>query len=270
MKDVELYERFGVIRVRFQEKYGLRCSLLKTEAAYRNVTLSFWGKTVVQKCSELLAGECGEGPYLTAKQLRGWITDALCDCGITEAYMQATRKLMDEEPDYESDGLRSRDIVAYILRKDCCSRWLNICGLQSADVDYLLGHITALSNIHKANYKSLSYHRALAEKLENYIYDPALSAHPYFAPIRLAAGEKRDIPPSGAVSIGRGDSGRGELKIHFTAREVGAIVELRVPKGCVPKVELRTLPHREQTDQTIIGRQLDSAIPREGGANDGS
>ena len=267
--DIDSYDKFGVVRVRIQEKDGEKCPLLKSDSAYRNVTLSYWGKTLIHKCTELLKGRNEEDPYLIAKQLRNWITRALFECGITEEFMQAARKLMDEEPDMESNGLRSKDIIAYILRKDCCSRWLNICALQSKDVDYLLGHKMSLSYAHKANYKTIAYHQLIASSLENYIYDNTLSAHPFFEPIIISTGEKKEVPPAGAVSIERRDDGKGITEIYYSAREVGAMVELRVPKGCVPKVKTQVLPRRAQQNLPVIGRQVGSVLPKEGGLDNG-
>ncbi len=263
-EDIDFYSNFAVIRIRFQEEDRKRCEILKSGASYRNVTISYWGKILAQQCVELMEEKNDQETYLTARQLRTWIVNALYECGITDEYMQAARKLMDEEPDYDGNGKRSSDIVAYILRKDCCSRWINICGLQSMDVDYLLGHAIPGPKNKKPNFKSVSRHQKIAEYLENYIFDPAISAHPYFKPVQIGSGEKRDLPPSGAVSIACLD-GNGKLTIDYSAREVGAIVEIRVPKGCVPNVEVHTLPRRAQQDRPIIGRQVGSYIPIVGG-----
>ena len=257
--DFRFFESFAIVQVRYQEKDGERCRLLKTDAAYRNVTMSMWGKTMVEKCHERIAEDDGDETCISADELRKWIKNALQECGLEEAFLQAARKLMDEEPDWEN-GKMSRDLVAYILRKDRTSRWLNICGLKSVDVDYLLGHELNLPKAKMPNFKTPEHHEDIAALLENYIYNPEISAHPYFSPVQMIPGDDKTVQPATAVSIVYRGATRGNLRLSFSAREVGQVVEVRVPKNCTPKFTTVPMPRREQRDQPVIGAQADLFI----------
>lgn len=254
-KDILLYDRFGVVNVRFQEKNGERSEYLKTDAAYRNVTLSFWGKSMIERCNALIEETEAEKPVLTARKLRIWIQDALTACGLDEKYYQAARKLMDEEPDFRPDGTKETDIIAYILRKDRTSRWLNVCGLFCVDVDYLLGHKLELPGSQLPNFKTIEHHREIAALSENYVYSPQITAHPFFSPILLGKGAQAELGPAVGDSFRYSGPDKGKLKLVFHAREIGSIIEVRVPKGQVPKVQLHTLPRRDLRDQPILGAQ---------------
>ena len=245
----------GVVRVRAQEKDGERNPHLKTGSAYRNVTLTFWGLNIVNRCNALIDEGDETAPVITAKRLRTWIKKALLDCGLEDEFLQAARKLMDEEPDYLPDGTKDTDIIAYILRKDRATRWLNECGLNCVDVDYLLGHKIDLPRSQMPNFKTPAHHLEIAPYLENYVYDPKITAHPFFSPVILQSGEKRDLGPAVGYTFRCAGPGKGKMHLQFNTREVGAVIEVRVPKGIVPKANIHTLPRRDLRDQPIIGDQ---------------
>lgn len=245
---------FGVACVRSQEKDGKIVDILKTDAAYRNTILSFWGITVIQECIEML-GDVEKTPVLSARELRTWIRQALIECGLGDAFFQAARKLIDEEPEYRSDGTRDTDIIAYILRKDRTSRWLNICGMPCMIVDYMLGHEIKKPVAQKPNLKTITSAQKYAALNENYVYNPRISAHPYFRETVMRDGDDKMLEPALAATFRYGGSGNGQVKIDVETREGGDVVVVRVPKGIKPVVQKNVLPRTTPRDQPIIGSQ---------------
>ena len=252
------YVEYGVLYIRGQEKDGCVLPYPKTRAGYRNVTLSFWGITMVQRCNQLIRDyDDADRAPLRSAELSAWVRAALIACGVDSAMFDAWERLTIAEPDYNDDMHRCTDSRAYILRRDRSVRWLSICGISQADVDYYLGHATGRTSAEASNFKMPEHHRRNAQLLENYVYNPAISRHPYLHPIVLGASLPSVSygPACGYAYRVEGDNPQ-TLTISGVTCEVGTAITLRVPKGIVPRMQQISLPRSAAANPgPAIGKQ---------------
>ena len=129
------------------------------------------------------------------------------------------------EPDYDTKGNATKDIAAYIIRRDRAARWKNICGFTPPDIDAFLGH--KISAYVPSTRKSLDTYKIsttlerLAELNENYVYNPEMSGHPLYAPIRLSKVKRVSLHPHCAQVIINDTDEEIELDICLQAEEPG-------------------------------------------------
>ncbi len=221
--DIELVGEIAVVNVCYQEKNGLRSEILKTLNGYRKIPLSYWGLTMLRRCNDSMSEQPlqeNERAPLRKNELSAWVRELLFECGLTEAHFEAIQAEELENPDCDANGNPVYDICAYILRRDRCSRWRNICGLTQLEIDYYLGHKIAKKSDRASVQQTKERIETTAKKLERYIYDSSISRHPYYSPILLAENEKYDIwVPYTAIKLG----GNRELRADITAEITACI-----------------------------------------------
>ena len=255
---VQVFGDFAVLFIRSQLIDGEIRPYSKSRAGYRDVTLSFWGKTMVCRCNQLIGDYDAPKPEIKrTAELSAWIKKALKECGLEKAFEEAAERLLIEEPDFNDDGTRCYDIHAYILRRDRSVRWLNICGISPADVDYYLGHANDLSTAEVSNFKTPEYHRHNALLLENYVYDPAITRQSFLCPA-LVSKESPELsfqPTVANAFLVRGE-GLVDLLLSGITSEVGTSTVIIVPKGIIPHIITFTSPRGAiATGRPVIGRQ---------------
>ena len=134
---------YAIIPILSQEKGGKRTPILKSENAYRQVVITRWGVTVLRDCVAHMAdipADASNEALVLASELSSWILDLLVQCSIDKALIAAAERASALFPDKTSDGLISRDIAAYILRRDGASRMQDYAGFSQEQLDLLLGH----------------------------------------------------------------------------------------------------------------------------------
>ncbi len=121
----------------------------------------------------------------TANELSVYVRVLLSDCGCNAEYWEAVIALMEMNPDSDADGHPLRDVGAYALRRDGCSRLCNICNMDPMLVDALMGHILPsryAKNLHEF-VKNPDNWPMIAGQMERCVLDPAHSSHPSCKPI---------------------------------------------------------------------------------------
>lgn len=234
--DIEYYNAesgtFASVHVNFQEKGGKRDPHLKSPSAYRTVPLSFWGISIIEQCLEYLPDDPDvdpdKAPVLAAK-LSKWVLQQLKESGCSEDYIDAARAAEYADPDREDDGSPYYDLTAYVLRRDCCSRWHNICGLTQVDCDELLGHRHKIPRQFLAEYKQSSVQIALSKQLERYVYDEEISNHPYYRPYLAVHGTDVDVIPFEAFHIVNNGNVPVRILFDLTALIAGESLIIRLP-----------------------------------------
>lgn len=205
------------VPVLYQEKQGERTAVLKTESAYRLVPLSYWGSELIRRSCKQIGDVPDDQPLVPTKELSTWILRLLRKCGCDDTFMQSARDAQSQEPEMDKDGRAVHDIAAYVLRRDRTDRWRNCCGLTcdpdgESEVDYLLGHQT-LHKRKKINMRLPEQRKALAEKLERYVYNNIISRNPALKPIEVEHGNDIDLTPFPHIRI---QNNRDEpLNIHI-------------------------------------------------------
>lgn len=169
-------------------------------------------------------------------------------------FWRAVDSLMREEVDLESDGSPSKDPSAYVFRRNECSMLCNFCGMDSNLVDALMGH--KLSKFCKEPWKE--YIRRpdnwskIAEYMEHFVYDPAHSAHPAFAPIQIGQIDDRTALPYTAYKLeATEEDGEVELTIAVSSCEPNDEVFVRTSSEIISVTPI-PLPTNTE-DNTIIG-----------------
>lgn len=141
--DVDDRGDFAVVPIIYQEKDGKRVPTLKTKNSYRLVVIPRWGVTVLRDCiahmTDIPAAESGDA-LVRASELSAWILDLLVQCGVDKALIAAAERASALFPDRDTAGLISRDIAAYLLRRDGASRMQDYAGLGQEEIDQLMGH----------------------------------------------------------------------------------------------------------------------------------
>ena len=95
------------------------------------------------------------------------------------------------EPDLDSEGVPETDVSAYALRRDWTGRAVHLCGMTSADVDYLLGHKNPAAK--EKDYTNHDVQADIAKQLERHVFLPKYSRHPYYRAVCPAPGKMIDL-----------------------------------------------------------------------------
>ena len=91
----------------------------------------------------------------------------MCIRDSQKANFRLIAALTRREPDLDSDGVPDTDVSAYALRRDWAGRAIHICGMASADVDYLMGHKN--SDTKEKDYTNYDVQLDIARQLECHI-----------------------------------------------------------------------------------------------------
>ena len=141
--DVSYLGEYAAIPIIYQESNGVRSAILKTKNAYRVVPIPLWGVTVLRDCAAHMTNPPpanSDKALVTSMELSSWILQLLKDCGVDQALIQAAEKASALFPDKTNDQLISRDVAAYILRRDGASRMQDYMGIGQDLLDPGLGH----------------------------------------------------------------------------------------------------------------------------------
>lgn len=137
-----------------------------------------------------------------------------------------------------------------IIRSILC----NFCGMFADLVDALMGH--KLSKFCKASWKEYirrpSNWSKIAEYMEHFVYDPAHSAHPAFAPIQIGQADDRTMLPYTAFKLEADEKdGDVELTIAVSSCEPNDEVFVRTSSEIISVTPIPMPTCAEEN--TIIG-----------------
>lgn len=197
---IEYYDDFAVLPILCQERDGARDAILKTDNAYRLVCLSKWGRTMVKKCGSnmKIPADDSQAP-IRSEELSPWILSMLKESGCTKEFLESVANAESLFPD-KVRGMVKYDPSAYLLRRDYASRCRNINGLNSEEIDYLLGHKPSnrVAKWQQRDFALLEELRAISYKLERYVYStvPEYTAHPAYSSITVGQGTSLTIIPT--------------------------------------------------------------------------
>lgn len=226
-------EGYVVCKTFWQIQNGQRIPRLKTESAYRYTVGGYFMYCLVMARIEYLhqAGyideEILEMPlvsdpndprkYADPSDLSSYAKALLLTCGYSQEHFRLAASLSVREP-LDVGGPPEKDVTAYILRRDWAGRASNVCGLSSADVDYLIGHKNPATK--ERDYTNPDVQKEIAQKLERYVFLPEYSRHPYFNPICPEQGMTVDLEGYTAYRI-RAAEGAIEVKLDIGTAECG-------------------------------------------------
>lgn len=217
---------FGcTVTILFQEKDGARCPTLKTNNAYRTVVIPAGPTSVIRSCLGHLTRPTSPQPLMKADDLSAWVRNNLAsptfwDDVSTVAYL-----------DPQKDAVDNNEVTAYVLRRDCASRWRNKCGLTQDEIDYLMGHEPSKSITAKPDYRLPSNQALLAAKMERDVLFPSGSHHPALTPISLCANQ--DVNYIAYDKFKLVNDGSEELILTLTvhAEEAGSTISVSCDAG---------------------------------------
>ena len=229
---------YVVIPILYQIKNGNRIPRLKTDAAYRYcICGSLMHHLIVQRMDYLRSlgyssEEIAEMPlvsypddpcrYADPSGLSAFVKELLQLCGFQKANFRLIAALTRREPDLDSDGTPDTDVSAYALRRDWAGRAIHICGMASADVDYLMGHKN--SDTKEKDYTNYDVQSDIARQLERHTFLPEYSRHPYYNAICPAPGKTIDLTGYSAYRITAGKEPI-EVTLRVTTGESGNRVD---------------------------------------------
>ena len=238
-----------------QIKDGSPVEILKTSNSYRVVVLPFWARVMLLKCRDRYAemtGSEGIPPISRVSAFAARVKQLLMDCGCDTAYFSAAQLLIDLRPDRDLDMV-STTVVSYVLRHDYASRAKNICGLTNDEIDALLGHKRSANARRNGIDLALPDHQKLvAQKMERFVFDPAISLNPANDPIRLKANERISLIPYNAYRFANEGNEPLTVDLDIYAAEPDELICFHINAGKTPDLK----PHRkafEPAKRSIIG-----------------
>lgn len=236
--DISLRDGYVVIPILYQIKNGNRIPRLKTDAAYRYcICGSLMHHLIVQrmdylrslgytdeKITEMPLVSHPDDPcrYANPSSLSAFVKELLQLCGFQKADFQLVAALTRREPDLDSDGVPDTDVSAYALRRDWAGRAIHLCGMSSADVDYLMGHKN--SDTKDKDYTNYDVQSDIARQLERHTFLPEYSRHPYYNAICPVPGKTIDLTGYSAYRITAGKEPI-EVTLRVTTGESGDRVD---------------------------------------------
>ena len=244
--DIHFEEAYTTVFVGWQVQSGSITSTLKSEAAYRYVSMSYWGTVMIQRCLRQFEADGiivdRDHPVMMPDKASSNVRKLLLNCGLTQEAIEASRELQRLEPDIGVEG-ETVTVEAYILRRDRASRWVSRCGLEADAVDYMLGHKRQIPSDLQKDYRLPEEQALIAQCLERDIYDPAISRNPAYRPISLKPDQDLHLIPNMINRFEVLSDAPVQIEISFRANALGDIVRLTAPEGSI-----KTIQSKDSTD----------------------
>lgn len=251
---------YGIYQVEAQEdpvNKGKATKLLKTANAYRIVLFSSWGYDLICRCNQLAPETSSDTLPVTSAALCKEFRRIMAEIGITPETLMLYRQESGNaelEPT-ASETLMDAKLSDYIMRRDRASRWKNACGMNSTEIDMLLGHkISGVSAYMQRKYRNEfilpENLDRLAELNENFRY------HPDILPkISLTDRSAEAIPlPPNRVRIIRNDTDHPiEILLNLQTIEPGDSIIEGGTYICRPQASVHSLPVSMKNPRPAIG-----------------
>ncbi len=221
---------FGcTVTILFQEKDSARCPTLKTNNAYRTVVIPAGPTSVIRSCLGHLTRPTSPQPLMKADDLSAWVRTNLSTFIASPTFWDDVSNVAYLDP--QKDAVDNNEVTAYVLRRDCASRWRNKCGLTQDEIDYLMGHESSKSITAKPDYRLPSNQALLAAKMERDVLFPIGSHHPALTPISLCANQ--DVNYIAYDKFKLVNDGSEELMLTLTvhAEEAGSTISVSCDTG---------------------------------------
>lgn len=157
--------------------------------------------------------------YAGSAAISTFTRDLMERCGFGDG--KELRGAMKYEPLYDANGVPISDPRAYILRRDWCSRLINICGIPKNYVDYMLGHESPDNRLTQSamNRDAMA---EIANAMERFVAIPEASRHPMYRPGILSANTRTTAVPEHHAFTYQADCGPEEavhVRLHLTCDE---------------------------------------------------
>lgn len=269
-KDFLIRDTYAVIAIMQQSDDKITLVDPKTDAGIRIIIFPKIARDAIQKRFDYLLKigysseevktmpvvSAADDPRSRAKStdLSRYIRELISILLPTKDYWSAVESTMLDEKDIENDGkTASKDPSAYVLRRNGCSICCNVCGMDPALVDTLMGH--ELPRQCRRDWKKYVSRPEswgeIAYQVERFIFDPAHSANPYFRPIELYKGSFGALQASNGFCF-RSSNAIIQLRIKSKSQEIDDPIELISPITCTPKMD-STIPCDQNDTCPVIG-----------------
>lgn len=271
--DIEWHDSFCGARIEHQEIDGKQSARMKNEYSRRRIIIPFWGMKLLQRCCELIGADypSDDRAMNDAVVCAAWVKQLLIECGATEAQIaEIGSEMSDEDMDdtsvyslknpEESTRDKAAKIGCYVLRRCAATIMRVYMGLTLYETDHLLGHIPHGSGKDKASIlshpdlNSPETQRRIAEKMERYVYDPAYSRNPKYAPITTAGRDSIPLPVGySQVVVENNEKTDLFLEIDLSALEAGDLLALVLPEANCGELASSSVPSSyEGVNRTVF------------------
>jgi len=194
---------YVVSRIIWQVSGGKRVSKLKTESSYRTIIMPKFTADCIRlrmkylrslgysdaEIMDMYTVTKWDDPTVMAnpRNLSEYLRKFLILAGCDSAFMESAEALMRSEPEMVGENKQETDVCAYILRRNCCTMYVNACGMDPDLVDVLMGHelIRKSRKAWELFVKQSDNWPVIAAMMERVIFDPEHSANPTFRPVDL-------------------------------------------------------------------------------------
>lgn len=242
---------------------GERIQVLKTKQAYRQIVLPYFWVVLYQRrvCTLKTKGWSDdkimksriawELEDKSSSVLSDYVKKLMQKAGCTPEMLEHVGLLMRKEPDVV-DNVRTRDVAAYILRRDWCSRFMDVCGADSKETDYRIGHSN--KDVDYESFLSDAASKRTAEIMERYVFHPNYTLNPGFAVVMLSEKKWVGLGPNSAYRICAVADKPVRVEINIEGMEPGGEIRITHDKP-LKKCAFDTKDAREtQKVRPILGK----------------
>ena len=218
-KNIVFFEDYALYCIVKQADGSIVSDYVKTQSAYRCIIIPKFGRDMLferkewlkslvdengdrrypdDKLENMPAVSKADNPELMAEpeELSAFVKDLLSQLGCSKDFWATVDKMIENEPDRDSEGKILRDPTAYVLRRNACTWYCNAAGMNPFLVDALMGHKLPKSEANWANIiRREDEWPLIAEMMERVVLDQNHSAHPGFRPIKLQKDSNGEIIP---------------------------------------------------------------------------
>lgn len=271
--DIEWHDNYCCVRIEHQEIDGKLSTRLKNSFSMRRLIVPWWGRQLLWRCCELIRDDypADDKAMNNAVECARWVKQLLLECGASEVQIAEIGSEMSDE-DIDDTSVyspknpekttqdRSAKIGCYVLRRCATTIMRVFMGLTLYETDRLLGHVPHTSGKNKAStlanpdLNAPETQRKIAEKMERFVFDSAISLNPRYAPITTAGKDSIPLPVGyPQVVVENNDKTYLVLEIDLLALEAGDLLALILPEANCGELASSSVPIRyEGVDRTIF------------------
>lgn len=266
--DIVWHETYCTAEVSSQERNGKLDPKLKNEYSRRVIIISYWGMQLLRRCCDRIGENYphDENAMNIAVDCAKRVKELLMECGCGEGILTEIEQSVssddldtDDEKDKTHD-LKHAKVSCYVLRRVFSTIMRSIMGLSLYETDRLLGHIpvgasgkknTKLNNV---DLNSADTQKAIAAKMERYIFDPSLSLNPACSPYTLSGKTTISLIEFSEYTITNNTKAFQALNLNLSAAETGERISIEMPSGAEHDLTgISTSKNWDGCSRTVIG-----------------
>ena len=266
--DIHWEATYCTAEVSSQERGGFLDPQLKNKYSRRVIIISFWGMQLLKCCCEQIGKDYphDERSMNIAVDCSLRVKRLLLECGCDETFLNGLESSVagddldtDDEKEQSTEKRRAK-LGCYILRRVFATIARSIMGLSLYETDRLLGHIPTgangkrATNLDHVDLNAADTQKAIADKMERYIFDPRFSLNPSCSPYHLSGKDVLPIIEFSEYIISNDTEADKRLSLNLEAAEAGERTTIVMSHGTTQCLNSISTPKKwEGRSRMVIG-----------------